>query len=226
MTLIQRGDTSEGLRRRWQIVNADSAPAELGDAIQPVQIVEGDRAENLALSNVRLCAWEGAHGDHGAGAPNFCSLFNPANSGVLAVVTDIVFTNIVVTATIEPTLNLVVDGSTGGVLVTSPTPHFQDTRIQGLPACEVRTDSVPGTGVAFFVGRLRPQVSVGTHWKFRWPHQLVLAPNTRAMCFGSSPDSEAAFSFTNFVWYERPMGSLEAFLNKGEAGTTGGRWTL
>lgn len=232
MAQIQRGELSDGVRKRFRMSN-DAAPDEMADAFSAVEVVENDRAENWALYGIRTCSCVGSSGPPGVGSFNFWQIHNPFGSGVLMSLSWFCLYS----------LNGISAGNTPQLLVdmnfADLAPiigakigdgNFLDTRLalqnagaQPLPAGQLWLQQAANIGGGAWRPLFRVPVSfnntVAPFTGFCWPgphlqpasrnHGIILAPNTTIVLNIQGADFANTVSQASFAWTERTMGELE-----------------
>lgn len=197
---IQGGRWDTVLRRLFSMKQGAIAPVLAGEIVSTV-VLEDDRPENFALSGTRICI---GHADLPATASERSSiqLFNPVDSGVLAVVTNInqqfiATGRIILAHTITPLVTFVAQA----FIVDTRLFEFNTTGIRAT--CAIRTASTTGivssTTLADLVGLANTKVP----WGFQ---AIILKPGTGLLVV---PSGQNQANRVWFDWYERALNPSE-----------------
>jgi hypothetical protein len=232
VTQIQRGELSDGVRRRFRMSN-DGAPDEVADAFSAVEVVENDRPENMALLGTRMVSAVGSAGAGGAGNFNYWQIHNPFGSGVLITVYAFrVMVSTTVTAGNSPPMMVDLNFADSAPIIGAKVGNgsFMDTRLdlqsggaQPLPAGELWLQTAAAIGGGAWRPMFRVPVitanSVQPIQAYSWPTTsptifkcpyFVLAPNSTLLCNLGGTDNQNVVTQFDAWWTERLMGELEA----------------
>lgn len=203
----------------WRRFQAQKEGVYLADAISPTFCLENDRPEwsflggelrggaSIAINNTPGTVW--FHGQ----------LYNPAGSGVLAVIDRIVLVQSCPTALFGPSTYLLSEFDTPLTdlhLVSGPHDRRWDVNVgtNRRTVCQLRTQiNATSLSLSANVGRLRnvfgQNTSTSCHYSNEWTDPLILAPGTGFMVQANGQTaSRNDFQFC-YVWRERQMSSWE-----------------
>lgn len=202
MSAIGYPDLAERLRRRFQIAGQDIVIPELAGQLVPVLVMEADPPEWLVLSGTRLVGGSMSIGGV-AGEQSLNQLFNPAGSGIIAVITNVAYR--IGAADASPAIWKRHDTA----LTTAVADFaFRDTRL-GItaPVCQMRTgSSVPAVGTPFGRAFTNGAAHGTASTYFFYDEPIVLTPG-RGVLLETSGANQTLTS--SFFWKERPAAPWE-----------------
>ena len=192
MTLIQQNRYDQLLRRVGDLKGGGSKVADVLTELFPMFDVESNRGELQLLSGMRLCM-DSTNQAATPGSTSRSQLFNPANSGVIGIVTSLYVDNVATSATINLTTTIVPFVTAAGVGL------FRDTRLgtTGTPSLQARADVTVAVTAPTLVFHILPD----TPLKLEDENGIiVLAPGT-GIEIGSAATDRALT--VDYFWRER-----------------------
>lgn len=193
---LQQARYDQLVRRLGALYGGGSKVTEVLGEVFPVLELENTTPEVLALSGWRT-AWQSTQRDSGPGNVSSSQLFNPAGSGILAVVSQVIIRVVPTTAVqLETTTTILAGGGVSGL--------YRDTRF-GTPrqtALQVRSQPFGAVG-----GGLRINPPDGVDELVRDENEIcVLIPGSGLDVGTVGAD---ILLLVNYLWRERPAQESE-----------------
>lgn len=204
MARLGVGRYADSLRRLLDLKGALVAVDELGPELVPALVLESDRPEWSYLRGEQLASGH-ATATAAVGLRSSVRLQNPASSGVLIVVEEIIVAAFSTTLDlVQLRLNCTTTGS-----VAAPDRRMRDQRFGDVtPTGQLFTNNTltfAGTGGSGWGYFERTHLGNGSSW-YRWTRPLILAPGTHALAILGADN---VMQISTWHWRERALVQAE-----------------